>query len=167
MMKVRWMKYPIYTPLNKDRLCSLRRFQPHVRAFQHLLTIDSKEIRYIDMQDLKKLHFHEHNCITERKGCGRQKKRAKKESRRHIYCVYASWEEKRAERKDAETQKPKTRGEASPRSEGIIIIMARAIIFSLVPTLPDVAASSSNVFPARIASLLLIAAACTFTNLKW
>lgn len=75
--------------------------------------------------------------------------------------------EKRAERKGAETQKPKPRGKASPRNGGIIIIMGRAIIFSLVPTLPDAAASSrSDVTPARTASLLLIAAACTFTNLK-
>lgn len=107
-----------------------------------------------------------------RKGREWQKKREKRKADDMYSSAYSMYmrlekrrEEKRAERKDAETQKPKPRGEASPRSDGIIIIMARAIIFSLVPTLPDAAASSSrsNVIPV---SLFLIAAACTFTNLK-
>lgn len=97
-----------------------------------------------------------------------QKKREKRKADDMYSTVYSMYMrlEKRAERKDAETQKPKPRGEASPRSDGIIIIMARAIIFSLVPRRCSIFFPLERYPGEEPVSLFLIAAACTFTNLK-
>lgn len=100
------------------------------------LAIDSKDIHYIDTQESQKSWARRSRArlYYGRKGDADGKRKRAKRKADDTYTVYmCCWEEERAERKDAETQKPKRRGEASPRSGGIIIIMARAIIFSLVP----------------------------------
>lgn len=62
------------------------------------------------------------------------------EGEKQMTCIRASWEE---DGQSEKTRKRKSRS-ASRRSGGIIIIMAGAIILSLVPTLLDVAASSRS-----------------------
>jgi len=124
--------------------------------FQHPFTIDSKHIHYIDMQKSKNLSVGKVRlersrarlCCKEKKNAGGEKKRRK--GRRTTYTIY--FPRRELSEKTRGNAKAEVRGEASRRSDGIIIIMAGAIIFSSVPTFPDAVASSrSNATPDRTA----------------
>lgn len=112
------------------------RLHPERIIFLFLITIKSV---WNMIKTRCKIHL-ERNYVTGRK---REDESGKRSGGRgqadDMYTIRASWEDGQSEK----TRKRKSRS-ASRRSGGIIIIMAGAIILSLVPTLPDVAASSRS-----------------------
>lgn len=136
-------------------------------AFQHSLVIDSKDIYYIGIQNSKKFGQTSAIILQDKRETDGKRNRGEKENGRHVYCVYAPWRREASRAKRCGNAKAEAARRSFAKERRYYHNNGQSHHLSLVPTLPDATASFRlDVTPARIASLLLIAATCTFTNLK-